>query len=161
MFWKLVLVVLLVDAMSVFLISNILEHSGSLFAFLGNEQVFSMQLLNPFSSAAIPAGSEEASLFKKIGVEHYLFVKVLGCSRGEQGLTLRTGTVWSHLAWAALEQALLVTTAVFLQGLALFERNGRTMWWSLGAGKLGWVCGDAWLPSELMVSSGQWGRLLA
>ena len=90
-----------------------------------------MQLLNPFSSAALPGGIEEASLFKQIGVEHYLFVKVLGCSKEKQGVTLGTGTVWSHLAWDALEQAPLVTNDVFLQGLALSERKNRTVWWPL------------------------------
>lgn len=89
-----------------------------------------MQLLHPFSSAALPGGIKEASFFKQIGVEHYLFVKVLVCSQGERGVTVGTGAVWSHLVWEALEQVLLVKNDVFLQGLALPERNSRTMWWS-------------------------------
>jgi len=55
-------------------------------------------------------------------------------------MTPGSATVWSQLSWDALEQALLVTNDVFLQGLALVERNGRTVWWpqqSFRAGKLG------------------------
>lgn len=73
-----------------------------------------MQLIKPFSSAVLPGGIKEASLFKQIGVEPYLFVKVFSCCKGEQGVTPGTGTVWSHLAWDALEQVPLVTNDVFL-----------------------------------------------
>lgn len=88
-----------------------------------------MQVLKPFSSAALPGGIKEASLPKQIGVEPYLFVKVCSCCKGEQGVTPGTGTVWSHLAWDALEQVPLVTNDVFLQGLALSERKSRTVCW--------------------------------
>lgn len=70
------LVAPLADAMSDFLISDLFRAPRQpvwfLEVFLGNGQVFSMQLLNPFSSAALPGGIEEASLIKQIGVEHHL-----------------------------------------------------------------------------------------
>lgn len=129
MFWKLMLAAPLIDLTSDFLISGIFRAPRQLVCISGQWAGVFHAAPQPFPICHPPRWHQGGQLVQTdwSGV---LFVKVLGCSKGEREVTLGTGTAWSHLAWDTLEQVPLVINDVFLQGWVLSERSRRTLWWS-------------------------------